>query len=162
MSAFVLSHGRGARARGSVVAVAALCAMAAMVQAQPAPPVTMPAEKVSPRIVPAEVPDTNASIASRYRCGGIGSDDSMAMRAQMKEHPLSLLFAQSTGAYLADIDVSIQGPANVQPLAFRANGPVCLIDLPAGSYTVQASSGGVTKKESVTIGAGAKTVDFRF
>ena len=141
----------------------AFCGMAAAsLQAQPAPPVTMPAEKVSPRIVPAEVPATNAALASRHRCGGVGADDSLAMRAQMKEHPLSLLFARPGGAYLADIEVRIQGPANVPPLNFRADGPVCLVDLPAGSYTVQASSGGVTKKESVTIGAGSKTVDFRF
>ena len=144
------------------VAAALWTVAATTVRAQPAPPVTMPAEKVSPRIAPSEVPATNAAIASRYRCGGVGSDDSIAMRAQMKEHPLSLLFAQPGGAYLADIDVSIQGPANVQPLNFRANGPVCLIDLPAGTYVVHASSGGVTKKENVTVGAGAKTVDFRF
>jgi len=142
--------------------IAALCALAGTVQAQPEPAVTMPAEKVSPRIVPAEVPATNASVASRHRCGGIGSDESSAMRAQMKEHPLSLLFAVGSGAYLADIDVAIQGPTAVPPLMFRANGPVCLIDLPAGSYVVVASSGGVTKKENVTLGAGAKTVDFRF
>lgn len=142
---------------------AALCLLAAAAaRAQPEPAVTMPAEKVSPRIAPAGVPATNAAVASRYRCGGIDSDDSTAMRAQMKAHPLSLLFARPDGAYLADVDVSIQGPSNVQPLNFRANGPVCLVDLPAGSYTVQASSGGLTKKESVTIGAGAKTVDFRF
>ena len=142
---------------------AALCVLAAAaVQAQPAPPVTMPAEKVSPRIVPSEVPAANASVASRYRCGGVGSDDSDAIRAQMKEHPLSLLFARPGGSYLADIEVSIQGPANVQPLNFRANGPVCLIDLPAGNYTVHATSGGVTKKESIIVGAGPKTLDFRF
>lgn len=147
--------------RGTVMALC--CAAAAgAVQAQPEPPVTMPAEKVSPRIVPAEVPATNASMASRHRCGGIGSDESTAMRAQMKEHPLSLLFAASGGAYLADIDVTIQGPGAVPPLMFRANGPVCLVDLPAGSYVVTAASGGVTKKESVTLGAGSKTVDFRF
>lgn len=141
----------------------ALCAIAAGAQAQPEPAVTMPAEKVSPRIVPAEVPATNASVASRHRCGGIGSDESAAMRAQMKEHPLSLLFAASGGAYQADVDVSIQGAANVLPLNFRADGPVCLVDLPAGSYTVQASKGGVVKQEKVTIGAaGGKTVDFRF
>jgi len=152
------------RIRGWRCAFAALCCAAAAtgLQAQPEPPVTMPAEKVSPRIVPAEVPATNAAVASRHRCGGIGSDESSAMRAQMKEHPLSLLFAASGGAYLADIDVAIQGPAAVQPLMFRANGPVCLIDLPAGSYTVVATSGGVSKKESVTLGAGSKTPDFRF
>ena len=141
----------------------ALIAAAAGAQAQPEPAVTMPAEKISPKIVPAEVPATNASVASRHRCGGIGSDESTAMRAQMKEHPLSLLFAAEGGAYQADVDVSIKGPANVQELAFRANGPVCLVDLPAGSYTVVASKGGMSKKESVTLGAsGSKTVDFRF
>jgi len=153
---------REARCRfAPLLLIAALAAFGA--QAQPAPAVNMPAEKMSPRIVPAEVPASNASVASRFRCGGIGSDESTAMRAQMKDHPLSLLFAASGGAYLADIDVSIQGAAGVEPLNFRANGPVCLVDLPAGNYTVQASSGGVTKKESVIVGlAGGKTVDFRF
>ncbi|MBS0455688.1 MAG: carboxypeptidase regulatory-like domain-containing protein [Proteobacteria bacterium] len=144
------------------VATALCLVSAATVRAQPTPAVTMPAEKVSPRIAPAEVPATNAAIASRYRCGGVGSDDSDAIRAQMKEHPLSLLFARPGGAYLADIDVTIQGPDSVQALNFRANGPVCLVDLPAGSYTVHATSGGVTKKESVIVGTGPKTVDFRF
>ena len=145
---------------GAAAAVFALSA--ANVRAQPEPPVTMPAEKVSPRIIPAEVPATNAAMGARYRCGGVGSDDSEAIRAQMKEHPLSLLFARPGGAYLADIDVSIQGGGNMEPLNFRANGPVCLVDLPAGSYTVQATSGGVVKKESVIVGTGPKTVDFRF
>ena len=78
------------------VATAACVMTGATVRAQPAPAVTMPAEKVSPRIAPAEVPATNAAIGSRYRCGGVGSDDSVAIRAQMKEHPLSLLFAIAT------------------------------------------------------------------
>ena len=144
-------------------ATVALCVLAAAaVQAQPAPPVTMPAEKVSPRSVPSEVPASNAPAASPSRGGGVGADDSDAIRAQMKEHPLSLLFARPGGAYLADIEVTIQGPAEMQPLNFRANGPVCLIDLPAGNYTVHATSGGVTKKEIVIVGTGPKTVDFRF
>ena len=36
--------------------------------------------------------------AARYVCGGIGSDESTAMRAAMKDHPLSLLFARADGA----------------------------------------------------------------
>ena len=130
----------------------------------PGPATDARSETVTPFAVnvPSEMPASNGAVTSRYRCGGVGSDDSDAIRAQMKEYPLSLLFARPGGAYLADIDVSIQGPANVQPLNFRANGPVCLIDLPAGSYTVHATSGGVTKKESIIVGTGPKTVDFRF
>ena len=96
-------------------------------------------------------------------CGGIGSDESVAMRAQMKDHPLSLLFARPDGAYLADVDVTIQDATTAAPaLVFRARGPVCLVDLPSGSYMVQATSGGVTKNQPVTIASGPKTVDFRF
>lgn len=47
--------------------------------------------------------------ATRYVCGGIGSDESNAMRAAMKEHPLALLFARADGAYLADLQVEIKG-----------------------------------------------------
>ena len=147
--------------RGAATLLCALVAAPAL--SQPEPAVTMPAEKAAPALLPAGVPATNAAVGARHRCGGIGSDESVAMRAQMKEHPLSLLFAQPGGAYLADIDVSIQGNRSVPALNFRASGPVCLVDLPAGSYAVQASSGGVTKKQQVTIAAGApKTVDFRF
>ena len=98
-----------------------------------------------------------------HMCGGIGSDESVTIRSQMKDHPLALLFARTDGAYLADVDVTIQDAATGAPaLVFRARGPVCLVDLPSGAYTVQAVSDGVTKNQSVTIGSGSKTIDFRF
>ncbi|MBC7392126.1 MAG: carboxypeptidase regulatory-like domain-containing protein [Variovorax sp.] len=100
--------------------------------------------------------------AARYVCGGIGSDESTAFRAAMKEHPLALLFARADGAYEADVAVSIQNENNVTALAFRANGPVCLIDLPAGKYVVNADAGSASKKQAVTVGGGSKSVDFRF
>jgi len=145
---------------------AALClsALAASVAwAQPEPAVTMPAEKVSPQILPAEVPAAKAGAAGRsYQCGGIGSDESAAIRAQMKDYPLALLFARAGGAYVANVDVTILGTQNAQSLNFKAGGPVCLVNLPAGTYNVQATSEGVSKQQSVIIGAGSRTVDFRF
>ncbi|WP_218509910.1 carboxypeptidase regulatory-like domain-containing protein [Variovorax sp. dw_308] len=96
-------------------------------------------------------------------CGGIGSDESAAMRSQMKDHPLSLMFARPDGAFLADVDVTIQDATTAAPAyVFRARGPLCLVDLPTGAYTVQATSGGVTKNMPVTIASAPKTVDFRF
>ena len=53
-------------------------------------------------------------------------------------------------------------PSGGTALAMRATGPVCLVDLPAGRYTVEAASDGVTKSQTVTLGGGSKTVDFRF
>ncbi|MDM0111525.1 carboxypeptidase regulatory-like domain-containing protein [Variovorax sp. J22R133] len=149
--------------RGGVAACLSALAASA-VWAQPEPAVTMPAEKVSPQIMPAEAPAVTsaATATARHKCGGIGSDESTAMRAQMKDHSLALLFARPGGEYLANVDVAIQGAQNAQSLNFRAGGPVCLIDLPAGTYNVRATSDGVSKSQSVIIGAGSKTVDFRF
>ncbi len=78
---------------------------------------------------------------ARYVCGGIGSDESTAMRAAMKDHPLALLFARADGAYLANVDVTIKGgdANNAAALAFRASGQVCLVDLPNGRYVIDAA-----------------------
>jgi hypothetical protein len=141
---------------------AGLCLIVAVSAVAQPEQVTMPAEKVSPTIVPAEGPAAAKVAGVSHRCGGISSDESTAMRAQMKAHPLSLLFAQAGGAYIADVDVEIQSAQKAPVMKFRAAGPVCLIDLPPGSYTVAATSAGVTKDQAVTVGAGAKTVDFRF
>jgi hypothetical protein len=111
------------------------------------------------------MPPWQGAGAARYVCGGIGSDESTAMRSAMKEHPLALLFARSDGAYLANVDVTIKGgdANNAAALAFRASGPVCLVDLPAGKYVIDAAMpGGTPKSQTVTVGSGSKTADFRF
>jgi hypothetical protein len=114
--------------------------------------------KAQTAVVPAEVP----AAAAQYRCGGIGTDESVAMRAAMKDYPLSLLFARASGAYLADVAVTVKDSSGATALAMQANGPVCLVDLPPGRYSVEAALGGVTKTQVVTLGGGSKTADFRF
>ncbi len=111
------------------------------------------------------MPPWQGAGAARYVCGGIGSDESTAMRSAMKEHPLALLFARADGAYMANVDVTIKGgdANNAAALAFRANGPVCLVDLPNGRYVIDAAvPGGSPKSQTVTVGGGSKTADFRF
>ena len=110
------------------------------------------------------LPAAQTQGALRYACGGIGIDESTAMRAAMKDHPLSLLFAAAGGAYQADVQVTLrpEGPGAGQPLTFTANGPICLLTVPAGTYAVEASANGQQKRQSVTVGQGAKTLDFRF
>ena len=108
------------------------------------------------------MPPMQSQGAVKFVCGGIGSDESTAMRAGMKSHPLSLLFARADGAYLAEVGVTVTDAAGNQVLKTRANGPVCLIDLPAGKYAIEADSEGAVKKHAVTIGGAPVTADFRF
>ena len=121
---------------------------------------------IAPWMAQAQIPSATLPIRStgvaQYMCGGIGSDESQAMRAVMKEFPLSLLFARVSGEYLADVGVTVRDAGGATALSMRASGPVCLVDLPAGRYTVEAESEGVTKTQVVTLGNGSKTADFRF
>ena len=97
----------------------------------------------------------------KYVCGGIGLSQSTAMREAMSKHPLSLLFARPDGNYLADVQVRIERDGK-DVLSTLAAGPVCLIDLPNGKYTVHASKGGTQKSRSVTVSGAPVTADFRF
>jgi len=110
----------------------------------------------------ATMPPMKSQGAVQYVCGGIGSDESTAMRTAMKDYPLSLLFARADGAYLAEVAVTIKDGGGGTALAMRASGPVCLITLPAGRYTVEAATEGMSKSQTVTVGSGSKTADFRF
>lgn len=86
------------------------------------------------------------------------------MRAAMKDYPLSLLFARADGAYEASIDVRItpQGGGSGQAMAFKAGGPVCLLQLPAGSYQVQVQGAGQSHSRTVKVGGAPQSLDFRF
>lgn len=132
--------------------------------ARPAAALTLAFSALLPWAVHAQdsVPPMQNQGAGRFVCGGIGSDESGAMRAAMKQHPLSLLFARPDGGYLADVDVALKDGSGNAVMALRASGPVCLLDIPAGSYSVQATSNGVTKSQNATIGGTPKTLDFRF
>jgi len=110
----------------------------------------------------AQMPPWTEAGQGRYVCGGIGSDESTAMRLAMKSHPLSLLFARADGAYLATVAVDIRSAQGGPGLSLRADGPVCLVDLPAGAYVVEATFEGRTQRREVSLGGGPRTADFRF
>lgn len=106
------------------------------------------------------IPAMQSEGAVQYACGGIGSDESKAMRAAMKDHPLSLLFSRKGGEYLANVEVEISGAGQAK---FVAQGPVCLIQLPQGQYTVKARAPkGESQTKEVAVGGQGKTLDFRY
>lgn len=140
-----------ARPAASALLLAGLAGLAATVQAQ------APASSDAPPL-----PAFQTTGALHYACGGIGSDESTAMRAAMPGYPLSLLFARKNGDYLANLAVQVQGLSG-GPQQFTATGPVCLLKLPPGRYTVKATSEeGVVQSQSVDVARNGHTLDFRY
>jgi len=89
-----------------------------------------------------------------YVTGGIGLDESSAIKAAEKDFSLSLLFAQSKrGEYLADIKVNITDKAGKTVLEAVSDGPFLLAKLPAGTYKVSADHEGTVIAKTVRVEA---------
>jgi hypothetical protein len=91
-----------------------------------------------------------------YLSGGIGSDQSSAIKRVMHRYPLTLEFVGKRGDYLADVPVRITDMHGATLLKTQANGPFMLLQLPDGHYQVSASYDGNTLHRDVTIGSGTR------
>jgi hypothetical protein len=88
---------------------------------------------------PLPAPQWQSAGPLQYVCGGVSDEDMSALKALRSEANGELLFTGGPeGAYLADIAVTIQGGNPKQDASFSSKGPLCLLKLPPGSYTVQA------------------------
>ena len=96
-------------------------------------------------------PQTTAG-GIRWVSGGIGFDEIHALKKAESEYNLRLLFAvQGSGAYLADIVVIVQDHQGQPVLEATARGPRLLAQMPPGTYTVTARSGGATETRRISV-----------
>jgi hypothetical protein len=72
-----------------------------------------------------------------YITGGVGKPESTAMKAEGGRHDLMLMFANRKSEFLANVKVSI-ADRNHETVLDIVSGPILLVDLPAGRYTVRA------------------------
>jgi hypothetical protein len=95
-------------------------------------------------------PEMTKEGAVRYFCGGIGADERKAMQALEPRANLKLLFVTiKRGGYLAGAEVTISDGKATRFMAV-ADGPICLLELPTGSYRVTAVIGGLTRSAQVS------------
>ena len=100
------------------------------------------------------LPPLQTSGGVSYMTGGVGLDESDAIKAAEKDFNLSLLFAQNKrGEYLSDVKVSIADKAGKTVLKVVSDGPMLLVRLPAGAYKVSADHGGKTLVKTVQVAA---------
>jgi len=87
----------------------------------------------------------------RYITGGVGDEERDALEAAKKDYNLHITTVNTSGEFLEDTQVTITNRQGEEVLKTPA-GPMLYVDLPAGAYTVEATSGGETKKQHVTVG----------
>jgi len=74
----------------------------------------------------------------RYVSGGVAVSGMRAIDAEEHAYNLKVLFVGGAeGEYLADIDVSIMDHKGSTLLSATTEGPVLLVKMPAGNYTVR-------------------------
>ena len=94
----------------------------------------------------------------QYVSGGIGLDESEALKAAAKDYPLALTFAAQVGGkadYVADVTVAIHDGQGKPVLRATSEGPYMLVKLPAGDYKVSATYKGQTQERQVAVRAPA-------
>jgi hypothetical protein len=87
--------------------------------------------------------------------GGVGRSEIESMEAERGKYSLWLITAaRLSGAYLADVDISITNDKGAKVFERRLEGPWLMIDLPLGRYEVQARVGQESLKRATTIHRG--------
>ena len=113
---------------------------------------------------PAGVPPLQAQGNAKWVCGGIGSGQTEAFRGAQRNHPLSLVFANAQGEFYASVAFTVKNSSGAAVLSVPSTaGPICLIDIPAGRYTIEATAPGgkAPQTQTVDVGSAPRTVDFR-
>jgi hypothetical protein len=89
----------------------------------------------------------------KFISGGASVEDFTALNQQSSGYSLKLVFAaKGSGAYLADVEVSVMAlPSREVLLETRTEGPMLLAALPAGRYQVNAKYADVTPGTAGTI-----------
>jgi hypothetical protein len=81
-----------------------------------------------------------------YVAGGIGKEQSEAMKVAGQDYDLMLIFATDGGKYLADIDLEIEDMNGNILLNTVSEGPLFLANLPVGRYKITASAQGTSPR----------------
>lgn len=86
-----------------------------------------------------------------YISGGIGKASQMQMDAVKAQYNTHLLFADASGAYLADVGVKVTDEKGNVVLSQVSDGPYLYLQLPDGVYTITARYQGVDKMQKMGV-----------
>ena len=96
---------------------------------------------LSANLALAQVPPAQSANGVDFIMGGIGSDESQAILAEGKWWPLTIEFSEHTAdgdVWISDARVRIANAADQTVFDQVCDGPLLLVNLPPGAYTVAA------------------------
>lgn len=96
-----------------------------------------------------------------YINGGAGEEARADIAAQRAAFPLRIVFSVAGGAYVVADHVDVSN-AQGKVLGVDGAGPMLLVKVAPGDYTIDASYGGKTERRSVRVGRDAATVNWRW
>ncbi|MFA9438027.1 hypothetical protein ACDA63_00150 [Uliginosibacterium sp. sgz301328] len=98
-----------------------------------------------------------------YVCGGISAEGMAALQKQKGDSNAEFLFTEGPErAWVSGVSVTIRGNGLQQPLQFTSDGPSCLLRLPTGEYTVQASYKDMPRSQRVKVGGASSQTVFNW
>jgi hypothetical protein len=96
-----------------------------------------------------------------YLSGGVGSESRDALQRLQGDFPLRLVFSNAAGDYFVADTVTVRD-ASGQLLALRGVGPILMLKLAPGDYTLNAIYSGRTEQKQVKVGTSQQTVNWRW
>ena len=105
----------------------------------------------------AQLPAVKTEGAVSYLSGGIGDDEEAQIRSAARDYGVLLEFSEvergtSHGRWTADVKVSIKAGQGVL-LSAATDGPLMLVRLKPGSYTVEAERNGAKQAKRIEVKA---------
>ena len=96
--------------------------------------------------------DAGNTGAAEWVCGGAGEQERIQLKGLESNATAELLFVtEKRGGYLADVDFVVRDQRGATVLQGRADGPKCLLNVPAGRYRVEASFEGSQRSANLQV-----------
>ncbi|MCC7226126.1 MAG: hypothetical protein IT507_05460 [Burkholderiaceae bacterium] len=102
----------------------------------------------------AQVPPTQSAKGIDFIMGGIGSDESRALLAESKWWPLTIEFSEHTtdgDVWISDARVRIANATDQTIFDQVCDGPMLLVNLPPGGYTIAAQHKASIKVQKIQV-----------
>ena len=106
------------------------------------------------------LPAMQKSGTVEYLTGGVGLDESTAIKSASGQWPLSLVFSVQAGGraqFASDVKLEIHDAKGALALDVTATGPYLLARLAPGSYSLRATLAGKTLTRQVQVKKGASS-----